>query len=355
MRVCHFTSVHETTDDRIFLKECQSLQKAGYEVYIVGKGESKKLSGIQIVGCGEAKGRIDRFLCFSRKVYKKAKELDCDIYHFHDPELLGYGLKLKRKGKKVIFDSHEDVPAQILDKKWLPRIFRKAISSIYQKYESYIVGKIDSVIVPTKYIANKFRNHTKKVEIISNYPKLDDILFNEKPLRERNSIACYAGGISEQRGEKIMCMAMQKIKGELIIAGNHKQQVFENGGIVRYIGQVNRTEINKLYAKSVVGLVILQPCANYIHSQPIKMYEYMAAGLPVVYSSFPEWKEEMDRLGVGISVDPFNIEEVSKAVEYLFENREVAQEMGLRGRKAVEKFFSWDTESVKLCKLYATI
>ena len=69
---------------------------------------------------------------FAKMVYLKAKALDCDVYHFHDPELLPYGIKLKKAGKKVIFDSHEDVSAQIKDKPWIPKIIRGLVSSIYK-------------------------------------------------------------------------------------------------------------------------------------------------------------------------------------------------------------------------------
>ncbi len=144
-KICHFTSAHEQFDDRIYLKECVSLANTGYEVYIVARGETQKLNGVNLIGCGIQKGRLGRILGFSRKIYKAARKLNCDVYHFHDPELLPYGVKLKKAGKKVIFDSHEDVPAQILDKEWIPFLFRKLISKIYRKYETYAVKQYHQV------------------------------------------------------------------------------------------------------------------------------------------------------------------------------------------------------------------
>lgn len=355
MKVCHFTSAHDTSDDRIFLKECRSLQKAGHEVFLVGRGSSSRCSGIRVIGCGEPKGRMDRFLFFSKKVYHRALELNCEVYHFHDPDLLRYAEKLKRRGKKVIFDSHEDIPAQILDKEWIPVLFRKFIAVGYKRYETHVVKKLDAVIAATPYIAKKFRGRAKKVTVVNNYPILNDIQFHPKPFEEKEAIVCYVGGVSEARGEKIMLEAMKKVDGKLIIAGHHKKERIVDGGVVEYIGQVDRKTVNQVYGQAVVGLVILKSCKNYINSQPVKMYEYMAAGLPVIYSNFPAWKKMINRIGAGISVDPEKTEEVTDAIKYLLSNRKKAQEMGQKGRRVVEYRFSWNSEEKKLNQLYAEL
>lgn len=232
MKICHFTSVHDPHDDRIFLKECDSLFKAGYDTYLVAKGDSHVANGIKIIGCGYPKGRIDRIFFFSNRVYKQARNIDCEIYHFHDPELLPYGLKLSRLGKKVIFDSHEDVPAQILDKTWIPKPLRRILSTIYKRYETYAVSHFDAVITATDHIAKCFEGRAKKIVVINNYPKLDDIVFHSTPFSERNPIVCYAGGISDIRGEKVMIEAMKDLNADLILAGKHNVESFENGGVL---------------------------------------------------------------------------------------------------------------------------
>ena len=352
MRVCHFTSAHETTDVRIFLKECQSLQKSGHEVFLVGRGKSGERAGIHIIGCGEPKSRMDRFLFFSKKVYRKALELDCAVYHFHDPDLLRYANKLQRRGKRVIFDSHEDVPAQIFDKTWIPGIFRSLVAKVYKKYETRIVGKLDAVVVATPHIAEIFQGRARKIEVLNNYPRLDDIRFHSESYQKREPMVCFVGGISEARGESTMLEAMKKVEGKLVIACKHEKVRIEDGGIVEYIGQIDRRMVNQIYGKAVAGLVLYKSRKNHMESQPIKMYEYMAAGLPVVCSNFPAWEKIMKETGAGIFVNPENPEEVAEAIRYLLHNRDKAQEMGRKGRKAVEQKFSWDMEEKKLNQLY---
>ena len=229
IRVCHFTSVHDAHDDRIYLQECISLRDAGYKVYIVSKGKSKAENGIEIIGCGKSRNRVERVFLLSRRIYREAKKLDCDIYHFHDPELLHYALKLKRCGKKVIFDSHEDVPAQILDKALIPLVFRKMISDCYRIYETYVVKRIDAVIAATPHIGEQFKDRACKVVVINNYPKLDDIVFHDTPFEQREAIICYAGGIDEIRGETVMIEAMKDLDGTLVLAGKAKGKMSGGG------------------------------------------------------------------------------------------------------------------------------
>ena len=354
MRICHFTSVHDWNDDRIFLKECQSLVKAGHEVYIVAEGIDCDVAGVHVIGCGEKPlGRRARMGDFARLVYEKACDLDCAVYHFHDPELLPYGMKLKEKGKIVIFDSHEDVPGQIMSKEWIPVPLRWIISRLYRMYESYAVRKFDAVVTATPYIATLFKNRAKKVVVINNYPKLDDIVFQKKPFKEREAIVCYAGGISEIRGEKIMIEAMRGIpNAKLVLAGPCEEEKGISTGNIKYLGKVSRAEVNKLYGNSRVGIVLYQPAPNHYESQPIKMFEYMAAGIPVVCSDFPLWKRIVLESRCGLCVDSTNVKEVEAACVQLLFNVERAQEMGRCGRNMVERKYSWLVEERKLLGLY---
>ena len=147
IKVCHMTSAHEEEDIRIFRKECVSLAEAGYDVYLVERGDSYDKNGVHIVGVGEIPtSRLKRMTEGAKMVYQAARALDADIYHFHDPELLPYGLKLKKAGKKVIFDSHEMYTEQIREKPYLPHWFARLLSHAYGKYESHVLGRIDGLV-----------------------------------------------------------------------------------------------------------------------------------------------------------------------------------------------------------------
>ena len=357
-RICHFTSVHNPEDDRIFHKECVSLAKIGYETYLVQQGESYEKDGVFIVGCGSRpESRRERMSAFSREVFERALSLDCDVYHFHDPELLPFGLKLKRMGKSVVFDSHEDVPSQIMDKHWIPAPARLAVAAAYRAFETHVVSKIDVVVAATPHIADQFEGRAKRVVVVNNYPRTGDIVFQTRPFCERAPIACYAGGINELRGERVMVEAMKGVRGALMLAGTHdaSQQAYEVPENVIYLGQLNRAGINQLYGESVCGLVMLQPTRSYVYSLPVKMFEYMASGLPVICSDFPLWRTIVGDSNAGILVPPDDAVALSQAISRLFTDRETAQNMGECGRRAVDERYNWDVEMVKLAEAYSTL
>ncbi len=354
MKICHMTSAHPPEDIRIFVKECVSLADFGHEVYLVEQGDTYDKKGVHIIGVGSiSHKKKNRMTKGAKMVYTKAKSLNADVYHFHDPELLPYALKLMRQGKKVIYDSHEDVPAQIMDKKWIPQALRKIVSATFKKYETHVCKRISAVVAATPYIAKQFANRSNRVVVVNNFPKLDDIEFHDTPFIEREPIVCYAGGINELRGEKIMIEAMKEAKGKLIMAGDH--EVMQLGSNVEYAGRLNRKKVNELYGKSVVGLCILKPIENYYYSQPIKMYEYMAAGIPFICSDFPGWKQVVNDSGAGICVNPDDISSITEAINYLLNNRNEAQSMGKKGFDYVSKNCNWASEMQSLAKLYTEL
>ena len=354
MKVCHMTSAHSQEDIRIFHKECVSLAKEGYETYQVSCGTDYDKNGVHLIGIGEeVESRRVRMTVTAKEIYQTAKEINADVYHFHDPELLPYGLKLKRSGKKVIFDSHEDVPAQIMDKTWIPSPLRKVVSGLYKAYETHIVKHLDAVVTATPHIAESFQGRCKRVVVVNNYPKLDDIEFHETPFSERNSVVCYAGGIDELRGEKIMTEAMKSVNGQLILAGDH--DIEDIGENIRYVGRLDRPGINELYGEAVMGLCILKPIENYYYSKPIKVYEYMAAGLPYICSDFPGWRKVAEESNAGICVDPEDIQAVREAIISLLNDREKGQQMGRQGREYVIRHCNWGNEEKNLLLLYETI
>lgn len=118
---------------------------------------------------------------------------------------------------------------------------------------------------------------------------------------------------------------------------------------------LNRQEILDLYLESTIGMCLYKKERNTEYSLPNKLFEYMEAGLAVIASDFPLWRELIDGEECGVCVDETDGGSICNAVNYLFENLEMAKKMGENGRKAVMKKYSWNSEEKKLLKIYAKL
>ena len=102
---------------------------------------------------------------------------------------------------------------------------------------------------------------------------------------------------------------------------------------------------------SMVGMICYLPEPNHVNSYPNKLFEYMAAGLPVIASNFPLWQDIVYGAQCGICADPTDPAEIRKAITKMMNDPNDCIQMGERGRKAVLERYSWASEEKKLFKL----
>lgn len=362
MKICHLTSVHQPLDVRIFHKECSSLARAGYNVFILHPGKLNEVkNGVTVIGLSlEVKGRLQRMTTVVDKIFERAIELNASVYHLHDPELIRIGKKLLKKGKKVIYDAHEDLPRQISGKDWIPSGARKVVSSLVEKAENNFVRKTTAVVAATPFIASRFRKINSNTIDVNNFPIIEEFKKSSKE-RNRNEI-CYIGSISRIRGIFELVTALEKTNVTLNLAGTFEDKETEAGlkklkgwSKVRFHGYVGRDAVNEILCSSSIGIVTLYPQVNYLDSLPIKMFEYMAAGIPVISSDFPYWKKIVESVKCGVTVNPKNSDDIAAAVNNMIANIQQMQQFGMNGRKAVEEKFNWKNEEKKLIQLYESL
>lgn len=364
-RVCHITSVHPRYDGRIFQRECVSLKNAGYEVTLLcidGKGDEVK-DGVQIVSVKHIfKNRIERIRNSAKILYKKAIEIDAEIYHLHDPELIKLGLKLLKKGKKVVFDAHEDYSAAIQEKTWIPRPLRRLVQYFYQISEKKL-KKFTGIISVTPHICKKHKKNNPNVVMITNYPILEDLKMQARSI---GNYICFSGGVSEQWMHETIIEAVAKFDGKIRykLAGNpdpkylERLKMLDGWKYVDYLGFQNKGEIFKLHRGALAGMALNNYNANVNFKEGslgnTKIFEYMAAGLPVICTDFVLWKDLIEKYKAGICICPSSVEQTVRSIELLQQN-DLAAELGDNGRRAAEEKYNWHTQELILIDFYSKI
>ena len=359
------TVAHPRFDTRIWTKEIQSLVKAGYEVkYHVADGAGNEtLNEVEIIdygsvpaGCGLSFRLKRMFHVMTQSGLKRG-----DWVHFHDGVFLPFALFLALKGCKVVYDVHEDFPRQILNTRfpyWMKRIWSSCLS--FMEWCSRFLFR--GYIAATPKIAGRFPQ--SKTITVQNYPILSELSQTDSVKHGSFKYVIYVGGISEVRGIREIIQATglsaEKIpEVRLALAGTYspaslKESLLSLSGwqYVEELGWLSRQDVKYWLSQSSVGLVTLHPTKNYPDAYPVKMFEYMSAGLPVVASDFPLWRNIVEESGCGLLVNPMKPEEIAEAINRIMSNPEEAHRMGRSGKKAVESKYNWQIEENKLLSFY---
>lgn len=363
-KVCHVTSAHPRYDVRIFHKECKSLAYNGFDVTLLVNDNlpNEAVDGVKIVSTQlELNNRYDRMVKSKKKIKTMMLKTNADIYHFHDPELLPEASWIKNKGKKVIFDFHEDASQQILFKTWIPVSLRKIISFIYKSYEQNKAKSFDALITVTPKFVDRLKRINPNTIMVTNYPIVNKENGKSNGVVKKKAI-CFAGGISNQWNHENIIKAIESIdEVEYILAGGGSQEYIDtlkklNGWAkVRYLGRIPHEEVVKIYEESMIGMTLLSNNTQVGDEGTLgntKIFEFMESGLPVICSNNKLWSDIVDRYKCGVSVDPNSVEEIRNSIVLLTSNKDKAFEMGLRGMSAVRSDFNWETMENNLVNLY---
>ncbi|WP_088032399.1 glycosyltransferase [Evansella clarkii] len=366
-KVVHITTVHHPLDPRIYYKECQSLQNAGYSVTLIAPSASdlKGENRVPVITLKKYKNRFVSMVLSPIEAYQKAKKLKADYYHFHDPELLPAAWLLKKKTNTVFYDIHEDYETGIVTREYLTKPVRVLISKAYKLTEKLFSKKM-SLILAEKYYKEKYPRGT----CILNYPLLNEKLLNNKEITgETEDKLLYTGNVTTDRGalihaslpkidESVSVYFYGRCPGglaeQMLVKAGKKSNHLHIKGINRYVpkGEIDDSYINRRW---LAGLALFPPSDHYKKKELTKFFEYMTAGIPIICSNFKVWKEFIDKYNCGISVDPFNEDEIKEAINYLKTNPGKAEKMGENGQKAVLEELNWGREEEKLIRLYQAL
>lgn len=363
MKVCHITSVHKQNDNRIFYKECVSLHKVGFNVTLLCAGAISSLTeGIEIIGLPRSKNRILHFFNTSMyHVIKTSLKVKAQIYHFHDPELIFAGLFLRLCGKKVIYDIHENNPSSILSKPYLKsKLVKQIVSKSFNIFEKISAPFFSRIVTARPDISENF-NHLNPVTL-RNFPILKDQTSHPKvSVKKDKQVVIFVGGLAAIRGIKELINSFESLEGvELWLLGTWMSDSFreecerlKGWKNTRYLGVVEPYEIFSYLELADIGIITFLPLPNHTRTLATKPFEYMMAGLPMIMSDFPYWKDFFKDLSH--YVDPNNSVAITKTIKELLSNSDEMKRMGNASRVQVRNEYNWQKESQKLISVYRQI
>lgn len=116
-----------------------------------------------------------------------------------------------------------------------------------------------------------------------------------------------------------------------------------------YLGPQPYTRMPGLIANSIGGLTPQNNLGQRASTGlfPLKLFETMACGVPVVVTDFPGMADLVKECGCGIVIPPQNPQALAEAVRYLYEHPEIRVKMGGRGRDCVKREHSWDVRAAE--------
>ncbi|MHC1765389.1 MAG: glycosyltransferase family 4 protein [Verrucomicrobiia bacterium] len=359
---CHLSTVHRWFDERILHKECKTLARSGWDVrFIVPADEAKELDAVKILPLRPYRTKLGRRTLGLLEIVAKALRQKADVYHFHDPELIPVGLLLSMLGQIVIYDAHEDYQQKFAGRGGGSRTVRLA-SDVWWRIERISASSFSHVITADTHTKAKFGE--KSATSCANFPPTKFTAVTRR--REPGVIrVIYVGQMRPDRGLLQMAQALGYLRDldvEFHIVGSTP-----DAELIRHLqsyqrvvlrGRIPWEELNQHLADADIGVVLLQPVPGYTYcpgENIVKLWEYMAVGLPVVISDFPKLRTLMAELGCGMTVDPTDPKAIAGATRCLVRDRDMRDRMGKKGRQAVLSRCNWEVEGAKLLHVYSSL
>ena len=363
--VVHLSTVHRWDDSRVFRKMCLSLARNGYHVTLLAVADTERVvGGVRILPVARARSRLGRVLVRLPRGVAKAWSMRAAVYHLHDPELIPFIPILRLRGAKVIYDSHEDLALQILEKEYIPLKARPVVAAFGRLLVLIADRTANHVIAASPTVGEAFRD--SKCTVIRNYPEDLAEARNAPPYDQRTRRVVYAGGLTKARGVEQMVDAMEyaalPADWRLLLVGPHSPEDFidrlrsrPGWAHVDYQARVPPLEARRLMSECRIGLAVLQPIGQYVDVLPTKLFEYMSLAIPVVASDYPLCREVVESTGCGLLVDPTDPKAIGAAIAELAGDSERAKEMGRHGRTEGARRFTWSSEEQRLLAVYSRL
>jgi len=368
-RACFVGMVRPARDVRTFHKEARSLAAAGWDVTTIGRdpGPPAVVDGIQIVPV-RARHGAGR-LVEQARVARLAVAARADVYQIVDLELLPLALALKRAGRTVIYDCIEDYPAYMELKSAIPPRLRPVARRAVSVLERIVAPRLDAVFTADAGTAERLRRHGARVSVLHNFPRRDeftpppadaprthDVVYHGSlPAYHLAAMAGIAGALARRLPD-----ARWTIVGEpdSSAAKDAFATALARDGVqtrVRLRPRMPFADVAALLRAARTGVVPLPDVAKFRTNVPMKLFEYLAAGVPAVASDLPPTRALLAGSDAAVLVPPGDYDAFAEALAGLLRDTDGAARLARRGREAVLERFHWEREERTLLGVYSEL
>ena len=379
-KVCMLV-LHDITYDSRVKREAKTLSQAGYKVKILEFGDGPtpqreslngiEVSRIRILTKGLPKNAFFRgvkYLEYLWSACRQAVREGADVYHAHDlyplvPAFLGARLR----GAKVIYDAHE---------LWTEQGgISNLVAKVWRKVERFLLPRVDAVLTVNEALAEvlhvEYGARDKPVVVMNCQPhaspgrtwKLEEFLKNRGIQDKR--IVLYQGALKPGRGLSQLVHAFEFLKDDIVLVlmgdGTLKQEL---SVLARQLGLDTRVWFHPLILPDVLltytasadlGVVICEnTCRNNYLSLPNKLFEYLAAGIPIVMCDFPELRKLLWKYEVGREFDPSSPRSIANAIRFCLADPARYERMRVNIQEALLEY-NWENETAKLLEVYRSL
>jgi glycosyltransferase involved in cell wall biosynthesis len=248
------------------------------------------------------------------------------------------------------------MPNHILEKEWIPYFLRKPLSWVVQKYMNALLTKYDAIISPHSHVVDYLSLINSNVKMITNFPLVQPrIEFTMEDYLSRGKKMCYTGTVYSYSNQEAIIDSISKMEDVTYeIPGYFQPQhlkslkQMDGSSKLLVLGRLSWEEMISFYERMALGIVVYDYKLNLGYKLGSygtnKIFEYMEAGIPFICTDYILWKEIVDIYDCGVCVEPGNLEQITNAIKFFFDNSVVAYEMGQNGRKAVLEKFNWESQ-----------
>jgi glycosyltransferase involved in cell wall biosynthesis len=356
VRVLVVTCAHRGDDARIVHRQARSLLEHGHDVTLVAplpETTGADPQGLERVPVRRASGR-SRLSAWRDVRRAVSSQIDqCDLVLLHDPELVLLSRPWRRR--PVVWDVHEDFAASVSDRTWIPRGVRSLVAAAVGLLQRWAAARLHIVIAEDSYAASF--PHAPVVPNSTWMPEPVPIIQTGQPC------LVYVGRVSRARGALEMIEVGHRLRDEMtvVVIGSADADVVDlvqaahADGVIDARGPLPNPEALDVASGALAGLSLLHDIANYRHSRPTKIAEYLANGVPVITTPLPLAREMIETSGAGIVVPHGGVSDVADAVveaaRRLAADPTLREAMVAAGRTFVTENHSWNVDGDRFVAL----